>query len=147
MEQYISKDALVAEIEKKKIPFKKDIDDGVYPTYLCALMDFEDFINTLEVKEVDLEKELIKWHKEHLKKDGTFIGMSGFYLTNNSQMDIAKHFFELGLSISNSTKVAIPDIDDVLKENSVNPDSKEAKIIKESYFMAIEKLAQKGEKV
>jgi hypothetical protein len=23
--------------------------------------------------------------------------MSGFYLTNNSQMDIAKYFFELGL--------------------------------------------------
>jgi uncharacterized protein YbaR (Trm112 family) len=51
----------------------------------------------LEVKEVNLEKELIQWHKEHFKKDGTFIGMSGFYLTNNSQMDIAKHFFELGL--------------------------------------------------
>ncbi len=50
-----------------------------------------------EAKEVDLEKELIEWHKEHFKKDGTFIGMSGFYLTNNSQMDIAKHFFELGL--------------------------------------------------
>lgn len=51
MEQYISKAALVAEIERKKIPFKKDIDNGVYPTYLCALMDFEDFINTIEVKE------------------------------------------------------------------------------------------------
>lgn len=50
-----------------------------------------------EVKEVDLEKELIKWHKKHLKKDGTFIGMSGFYLTKNSQMDIAKYFFELGM--------------------------------------------------
>ena len=55
------------------------------------------FIDTLEVKEVDLEKEMVEWHKEHFKKDGTFIGKSGFYLTNNSQMDIAKHFFELGL--------------------------------------------------
>ena len=54
MAQYIDKNALMAEIEKKKIPFKKDIDDGIYPTYLCALMDFEDFINTLEVKEIDL---------------------------------------------------------------------------------------------
>jgi len=51
-----------------------------------------------EVKEVDLEKELIKWHKEHFKKDGTFIGKSGFYLTNDSQMDIAKHFYLLGLA-------------------------------------------------
>lgn len=55
----------------------------------------------LEVKKVDLEKELIEWHKKHFKKDGTFIGMSGFYLTNNSQMDIAKHFFELGMQVSN----------------------------------------------
>lgn len=55
MEQYINKSAVMAEIERKKIPFKKDIDDGVYPTYLCALMDFEDFINTLEVKEIQEE--------------------------------------------------------------------------------------------
>ncbi len=55
MVQYIDKAAVMAEIEKKKIPFKKDIDDGVYPTYLCALMDFEDFINTLEVKEIQEE--------------------------------------------------------------------------------------------
>jgi len=51
MAKYILLDALLAEIEKKKIPFKKDIDDGVYPTYLCALMDFEDFINTLKAKD------------------------------------------------------------------------------------------------
>lgn len=54
MPQYINKDIVKAELEKRKIPFKKDIDDGVYPTYLCALMDFEDFIDTLEVKGVDL---------------------------------------------------------------------------------------------
>ena len=145
----IDKDAVLAEIERR-IKTNKECMLGLrnldyYQGKVDALNDTNSFLNTLEVKEVDLEKELIKWHKEHFKKDGTFIGMSGFYLTNNSQMDIAKHFFELGLSISNSTKVAIPDIDNVLKENSVNPDSKEAKIIKESYFMAIEKLAQKGE--
>lgn len=61
----------------------------------CYISDILQY--TSEAKEVDLEKELIEWHKEHFKKDGTFIGMSGFYLTNNSQMDIAKHFFELGL--------------------------------------------------
>lgn len=55
MEQYISKSNIVAWIKEKKIPFEKDIDDGVYPTYLCALMDFEDFIETLEVKDMDLE--------------------------------------------------------------------------------------------
>lgn len=56
MKEYIDKDIVKAELERRKIPFKKDIDDGVYPTYLCALMDFEDFLDTLEVKEVDLEK-------------------------------------------------------------------------------------------
>ena len=56
MKEYIDKAVVKAELERKKIPFKKDIDDGVYPTYLCALMDFEDFLDTLEVKEVDLEK-------------------------------------------------------------------------------------------
>jgi hypothetical protein len=72
-----------------------------YQGKVDALNDTISFIDTLEVKEVDLEKELIKWHKEHFKKDGTFIGMSGFYLTNNSQMDIAKHFFGLGVNASN----------------------------------------------
>ena len=99
MEQYISKPVLVAEIGRLIDSHKplKTLD----PTYCEGLNDSLDdillFIDTLEVKEVDLEKELIKWHKEHFKKDGTFIGMSGFYLTNNSQVDIAKHFFELGL--------------------------------------------------
>ena len=57
MTQYIDKDAVIAEIEKRKIPFKKDVEDGYYPTYLCALMDLEDFINTLEVKEININNE------------------------------------------------------------------------------------------
>ena len=106
MEQYISKPVLVAEIGRLIDSHKplKTLD----PTYCEGLNDSLDdillFIDTLEVKEVDLEKELIKWHKEHFKKDGTFIGMSGFYLTNNSQVDIAKHFFELGMQVSNKAQ-------------------------------------------
>ena len=57
MKQYIDKDIIKAELERKKIPFKGDIVEyGNYPTYLCALMDFEDFIDSLEVKEVTTEK-------------------------------------------------------------------------------------------
>lgn len=89
MKQYIDKDRILAEIKKKKIPFKKDIDDGVYPTYLCALMDFEDFINTLEVKEVDLEKE----YDNEFFKDPVFSKL----VNRNAGISIAKHFFELGL--------------------------------------------------
>ncbi len=50
----------------------------------------------LEVKEVDLEKELDIWRHNHFHgrrdKDA-----SGEYLERSSQLDIAKHFFELGL--------------------------------------------------
>lgn len=90
MAQYIDKATVVAEIEKKKIPFKKDIDNGVYPTYLCALMDFEDFLDTLEVKEVDLEKEMSKYLGDDWKKDADG-------KIENDMIAFAKHFFELGL--------------------------------------------------
>ena len=92
MAHLIDKEPLVAEIKKLKaeLPKNRGYKRNAYNHVLHI-------IDTLEVKEVDLEKELIKWHKEHFKKDGTFIGMSGFYLTNNSQMGLAKHFFELGL--------------------------------------------------
>ena len=99
----IDKDALVAKIERRR---NKHFNSGGSPSSEYCHEDNEilGIIDTLEVKEVDLEKELIEWHKEHFKKDGTFIGMSGFYLTNNSQMDIAKHFFELGISVSNKAR-------------------------------------------
>lgn len=146
--KFIPLDAVLAEINRLIAELVEKGENTMFEQgRISAFEDAKLFLDTLEMKEVEIEKELIEWHKEHFQKSGTFIGMSGFYLTNSSQMELAKHFFELGLSVSNSTKVAIPDIDDVLKENGVNPYSKEAKIIKESYFMAIEKLAQKGEKV
>ena len=50
----------------------------------------------LEAKEVDLEKELDIWRHNHFHgrrdKDA-----SGEYLERSSQLDIANHFFELGL--------------------------------------------------
>ena len=84
--ELINKDTLLVEIEKKKI--QKDI-DVVYPTYLCALMDLEDFIDTLEVKEVDLVKE----YDNEFFKDPVF----GKLVNRTAGISIAKHFFELGL--------------------------------------------------
>ena len=96
----IDKDALLAEIERLMCSLFPNFYEYDYDAAKVELLEkIEEFIDTLEVKEMDLEKELIEWHKEHFKKDGTFIGKSGFYLTNNSQMDIAKHFFELGLKV------------------------------------------------
>lgn len=88
MEPYISKAALLAELNRKKIPFKRDVEDGNYPTYLCAIMDFEDYINSLEVKEVDLEDEIDKELDEE---------WYGEYIEHDKFRKSAKHFFELGL--------------------------------------------------
>ena len=113
MKQYIDKNVLKSKIERRidSCSSSKDIfpyDMGREDSYWTVL-DIIDGCEVKEVdddklsnvKEVDLEKELIEWHKNHFKKDGTFIGMSGFYLTNNSQLDIAKYFFELGSKSKN----------------------------------------------
>ena len=129
--ELIDKDAVVAEIERIEYEtnYETFTDEVFGKRKVCK--DIKDFLDTLEVKEVDLEKEL------------DFVKDAYYYFTSDersSMKKVAKHFFELGISVSNSTKVTTPDVDDVLKENGVNPDSKEAKIIKESYFMALEKL-------
>ena len=48
-----------------------------------------------EQPEVDLEKELEHWRHEHFsgKRDGDY---NGEYLERESQLDIARHFYELG---------------------------------------------------
>ena len=92
MEQYISGSVLVAEIERIK---KEECPIDTYEGR-CKLLWFEQFlsfINTLEVKEVDLEKEKDDyWNK---LCDDEF----GELLERNAKWfdDIAKHFFELGL--------------------------------------------------
>jgi hypothetical protein len=46
---------------------------------------------------VDLEKELSQWRHKHFrgKRDDYY---SGEYLERESQLDIAHHFYELGLN-------------------------------------------------
>jgi hypothetical protein len=53
-------------------------------------------LDTLEVKEVDLETELNIWRHNHFhgRRDKE---ASGEYLERVSQLDLAKHFFELGI--------------------------------------------------
>ena len=97
MAQDIDKDALVAEIERlyQEHSSKEYIDEG--GVVLCQL---EDFLDTLEVKEWDLEKELDSWRHNHFhgRRDKE---ASGEYFERSSQLDLAKHFFELGMSVSN----------------------------------------------
>lgn len=77
MGQYISKAAVVAEIESLKRTTFTNFDEGVN----CAVQTLLEIIDNLEVKEVDLEKELKR-----------LIGNVG-----QCDRKLAKHFFELGL--------------------------------------------------
>lgn len=62
------------------------------------------FLDTLEVKEVDLETELNIWRHNHFhgRRDKE---ASGEYLKRNSQLDLAKYFFELGLKVKKENKL------------------------------------------
>ena len=89
----IDKDALVAEIERR-IKTNKECMLGLrnldyYQGKVDALNDTLYFIDTLEVKEVDLEKELDSMITLELK----------FHKALPSLFDVAKHFFELALSL------------------------------------------------
>lgn len=97
MAQYIDKSTVVAEINRVVNSYDptNEITSGRY-----ALVRLRNFIETLEVREVDLEKELNDWRHNHFHgrrdKDA-----NGEWLERISQLELAKHFFELGLKASN----------------------------------------------
>ena len=103
MEQYIPKSALVAEIENlentyKKCPTRNSYEEGLKDGRLIGYKDALYKINTLEVKEGDLEKHL-KEDIEDMLFDLNGVAVIGatHYLTVDDVKEIAKHFFELGL--------------------------------------------------
>lgn len=157
MTQYINKDALVTEIESKFQKYWKrgeesdTLQDGnakYWGGVLSCLNEVKALIDTLEVKEVNLEKELSMLDRTLFDLDGVAVKGATHYLTVEDVKDIAKHFFELGLNIQQNISINVTDIDKVIEENGVDPNSKEAKMFKESYYMALEKFkAQKGETI
>ena len=85
MEQYIKKSALVEWIKKEDKEMQPNKDwhfDEYTEGYVDALAQILSFIDTLEVKEVDLEKE----YKDFIKCNN-----------GRSMFETAKHFYELGL--------------------------------------------------
>ena len=94
MKHYIDKDALIAEIERR-IGHNTEWKDGCKTLAVLAANEaiVEDkkilsIINTLEVKEVDLENEIDKvWDTDY---EDFGISADDFYR-------LAKYFFELGL--------------------------------------------------
>ena len=101
MAHLIDKDAVVAEIAKrikKSEIVVRDIPSSAIFGLMQAYKNVLSFINTLEVKEVDLEKVL----KEGIEDvfydlDGVAVKGTTHYITVEDVKDIAKHFFELGL--------------------------------------------------
>lgn len=89
MAQYIDKDAVIAWAKE---------------TYLCenasmirkvCFKQLVEHLDTLEVKEVDLEKEFSQWWKCERAKDYNVDILYERY--PNVSMKLARHFFELGL--------------------------------------------------
>ena len=110
MEQYIPKSVLVTEIERNlyicAIMISQHQDENCVELYKQKAEVYQwmrSFIDTLEVKEVDLEKELDDWRHNHFHgrrdKDA-----NGEWLERISQLELAKHFFELGIAASNKAQ-------------------------------------------
>ena len=103
MEQYIKKSTLVAEIEKKIMQYEVAFNNPSFASYEASLiakgkyrklLDIRQFLDTLEVKEVDLEKEidnylLTYWNEEREK------------FLHPVLKKMCVHFFELGITASN----------------------------------------------
>mgnify|MGYP006896854970 CR=1 FL=1 len=98
MAQYISKSALVVEIEKMQDTYISKLEsrgmkheDAVIAS-VSYVNGIKDIINTLEVKEVDLEKE----YKDFVEEDPVYNKLVNGIVGKA----IAKHFFELGLKVA-----------------------------------------------
>lgn len=52
----------------------------------------ENNTNSAQEQSVELEKEMIAWHKKHFNGKRKWEETSGEYLTRESQLDIARHF-------------------------------------------------------
>ena len=90
----IDKDTLVAEIERRKKQYEEWKNSCKGISSLSASIAIQEdinilcFINTLEVKEVDLERE----YECYMNKE-----ISEKEWIREDYLDFAKHFFELGL--------------------------------------------------
>ena len=112
-------------------------DDGHNPEHrICynkALQEVQCEIDTIEVKEVDLEKEIDEVIHNYK--------LNNHRHTSICSADIewiAEHFFELGIKVQ--TNIKMTNLDDIFIENGIDPNSKQAKIFKESYYTALENL-------
>ena len=113
MEQYISKSALVAKIKKRKKNLYPKGGQGMVVTKILKdhYDDLLSFLDSLEVREVDLEKEIDNFYGMYRKNGITFSIEDNQECLDwkvdcnpNFEKAFAKHFFELGMQVSNKTQ-------------------------------------------
>ena len=94
MGEYIKKTDILAEI-KRRYEFHKErnrMEDSAIQDVLYGILNF---LDTIKMKEVDLEKEIDKvWDTDY---EDFGISVDDFYR-------LAKHFFELGMQVSNKAQ-------------------------------------------
>lgn len=100
--ELIDKDAVVAEINRLIAELVEKGEGTMFEQgRISAFEDAKLFLNTLEVKEVDLEEEIERVRKTHfIDSDFETATLEGRQITN-----IAKHFFELGLKAQKGEEV------------------------------------------
>ena len=89
MEHYIDKDALIDEINKRITDAPVNY---IGHQRVWAYNDVKEILDAIEVKDVDLDKEI----DEHWDE---WQGKYGFHF-----YDFAKHFFELGMTANNKVQ-------------------------------------------
>lgn len=103
----IDKDAVITKIEKRIKNLHPKGGQGMVVTKILKdhYEDLLSFIDTLDVKEVDLEKEIDKFYGMYRDKNGVTHDMQDNEIcldwkencNYHFQIEFAKHFFELGL--------------------------------------------------
>ena len=121
MAQYIDKAAIVAEIKRRISNHNKELQHASDEDFVSSWASDEEsqklaltalipFLNTLEVKEVDLEKEV----RNFLNDNYTSVEEPDEFLTTTMQIDdmtkFAEHFFILGLNGNNSISPTTKDL-------------------------------------
>ena len=104
MSNLIDKDALVAEIDRRMSVFYEEksqkeatqIDRLSLGARIAMLEELKVFINTLEVKEVDLEKEIQRQYNVHKNPDNRIV-KDCVIMTKDGFEYFAKHFFDIGV--------------------------------------------------
>ena len=100
--ELIDKDKVVKEIERRIANHNKELERASDEDFVSSWASDEElqklaltalipFLNTLEVKEVDLEKEFYDFLD-------TLIGKDNGHLSEDELFSIAEHFYELGLN-------------------------------------------------